>query len=136
MISVFCDVCHTKFSAQRNSARFCSEGCKQKAKYRRDRDFPESDLSELIDNVHGALYELEKFINDDNVDNEAKLSINDMLQNYHFVINKMEAIVGVIEMEAQNTWYQCKNCGQKTFGRVEKCEFCSQSDFKRIKVLK
>lgn len=34
-----CVVCHTRFAAERSTARYCSESCKQKAKRRRESGF-------------------------------------------------------------------------------------------------
>lgn len=135
MIYQHCAVCHLQFAAQRTSAKYCSEACKQKAKYRRDHQFPESDLDEMMDNGGSALYELEKFVKNEKIDDEQKLRVMKELESYQFMINKMIAQISVIEIEQQNTWYQCTSCGQKTFGKVEKCDFCHESDFKRIKAI-
>lgn len=132
MMKFYCEVCSNRYTAQRSTSKYCSNACRQKAKYRRTHDFPESDLSELDDNVEIALYNLEKFINDDKKSDEHKLTILASIENYQFVLNKIQAILGTLEMRLDEYWYECLNCGQKAFGRTEKCDFCNQSDFKLI----
>ena len=59
------------------------------------------------------------------------------LQRIQFLqdeLNRMLAIIGTIQSEQANTWYQCQNCGQRTFGKVESCDFCGESKFLPISV--
>lgn len=74
-----------------------------------------------------------KYINDKHSP-DMQLELYETLDNIRFHLNKIEAVLGTIESAQENTWYQCKDCGQRTFGKVKKCDFCYGSDFKVVKV--
>lgn len=94
-----------------------------------------TDLNDAFNTVSNKLSETFDIYFDDKHNPDALLDCVEDIENIQFILSKMMANIATIEIEQQNTWYQCNNCGQKTFGRVEKCDFCNENDFKRIKLV-
>ncbi len=130
---VHCDVCHKKFSAQRSTAKYCSEPCKQSAKYRRDCGFTDvSDTYHHILEIYGKLRELEAIVSDKEKGYNTALTTDFWIGNLRDTLTKIDMNVGVKINELDNIWYVCDYCGQRHFGRTDKCEFCGKSEWKRL----
>jgi hypothetical protein len=69
---------------------------------------------------------------DDKHDPDMQLMLVDYVDRIRDQLNKIDAFLMTVQSEADNTWYECINCGQKTFGRVDVCDFCQETNFKRI----
>lgn len=135
MVKKYCEVCTLEFTAQRSSAKYCSERCKQSAKYMRQTGDVVDNLTDDMLSILLSVHRLHANYFDDKHNPDVILAQMDTIQNIRHMLSKMEAQIAVIEIERQNTWYQCENCGQKSFGLPEKCDYCSEIHFKRIKVL-
>lgn len=135
MVKIYCETCSKPFTAQRSSAKYCCESCKQKAKYARSNDYDVKEIKQTMTAIENSLHEAYRTYFDDNRNPDDLIAVVDHLQWMTDVINKMSAKIAVIELERQSTWYQCKSCGQKSFGLPDKCDFCNESDFDRIKLV-
>lgn len=130
----FCQYCGKKFYAQRNSAKFCYETpCRQRHKRMKiqgfDNEFERVLLNSLMD-----IKELREAKFNDSHSGDMLLETMTSIDAIQHELNKMVAYIGTIETQQANTWYQCQECGQKTFGKVETCDFCGSSDWKAIRV--
>ena len=130
-----CTVCHKIYYARRVTSKYCSERCKQSAKYRRTNNVPVADVHYMLLKAENSLEALHKFMNDETMGTDAKIRINSVVDNLRHVIDKTTAKGIVIESQRFDRWFECRNCGQKVFGRVEKCDFCAESDFKTISMV-
>lgn len=131
---LFCSTCGKKFYAKRISAKYCSESCKQIAKRNRAIGLPESQMLNDFMAISGQLLELKEQYITDGHSPDMQLEVYEALDSIRFVSDKISAILSSIESEQSNSWYQCQECGQRTFGKVKKCDFCGSGDFKRIAV--
>lgn len=133
MIKLYCHVCSKQFTAQRSSGKYCSEACKQQAKYSRQNDFTINNLTEKMNSLSYELDKLYKTYFDDQHNPDDLINQSFVITQFQHTLSKMEAKIMTIEIDLDNRWYECLNCGQKTFGRVKSCDFCAHERFKLIK---
>lgn len=132
MVKMHCTVCLGKFTAQRRSAKYCSEACKQRAKYKRDLGLDECDLVEDIGAICQKLEEFEKKYFSGEAYPDAVVATDTALSVWKHKIDKLQAKIFVIEQELDSYWYRCTECGQRAFGRVKTCDFCKGTKFERL----
>lgn len=134
----YCAICGQKSKAQRSSAKYCSESCKQRAKYQRaDIDAREPVMSDLEYKLVETWLGLDDWIKSylherTNPELLASRNMLTQLSTIRHKLDEIEAKIGVIESDLDNSWYQCLECGQKVFARHDACDFCTSKDFKRI----
>lgn len=134
MATLYCETCGIQFEAERSSAKYCKERCKQRAKRNRKAGLPDSQmLKDFWDTAKQLTLLKDKYIKPSKSPN-MQVQIQGALDSIRHTIDHIQADLSVIEIEQQNTWYQCLNCGQGSFGRVEICDFCKESKFKVISV--
>jgi len=116
----------------RSTAKFCQNGhCRQR--YNRDikndvdnkHSLDMMQANNLLSNVLGELF-------DNKHDPDMQASMLEYVESINYICNRMYAYIGTVQAEQANTWYQCQDCGQRTFGKVDNCDFCKSSNFKPI----
>lgn len=131
-VQSYCANCGVRFTSERKSAKYHSESCKQIAKRIRKEAGAPSQMLDDFETVSGDLIgHALKYINIDHSP-DMQLSLFSTLENMRDTIDKIEAELYTIETEQQNRWYQCTNCGQRAFGKVDKCDFCKSEKFRVI----
>jgi len=133
-VEFYCAVCGKKSFGQRSSAKYCSESCKQTAKRYRSQDLPESSLLNTMKDIELSLWQFRANNFNDKHSPDMLLELSERINNIREELTRMDMYLGTIEAYQANTWYQCKECGQRTFGKVESCDFCGGDDFRIIKV--
>jgi len=124
---MYCDFCGKEFYAQRSTAKYCSGTCR--ARMSREGI---SDFDKRFNSVHREIFGIKRDFFNDKHNPDWQVSALDTIASIQIELNKMIAIIGTIESKQANTWYQCKDCGQRTFGKVETCDFCGGHDFQVV----
>lgn len=128
---MYCKCCGKQFFAQRSTAKYCSGTCRARMSREKTNDFERDFYS-----AYRAIAIIRQEYFNDRHNPDWQVSALDTIGDIQHELNKMIAIIGTIESEQANTWYQCTNCGQRTFGKVDTCDFCGKSDFKPISLSK
>lgn len=117
--------------AKRCSKRFCDSTCR--GRFHREK---RSDIERELTDAWNTINRIRIRHFTDNHSPEQKVSALHLIQSIEHEINKMVSVIGATQEEQADTWYQCLGCGQRTFCKVDTCDFCGGSKSKAIYTIK
>lgn len=129
----YCHYCDRKFTGQRSTAKYCSTSCRQMAKHARDNNRNVSNLIDTMEMQASIIKNIRNTYFNEQHNPETLLKLTDAIRNAQSELLKMDMYLATIEAHQANTWYQCIDCGQRTFGKVDTCDFCSGDKFRVVK---